>query len=122
MKIRLEWQNIFSKYCDNVFVVEGKKDIASLNSLGFQKVYQIHQTGVSLSERIEEIVSHIARKDVVCILTDFDKKGKQLYLIIKKEMQALGVRLDSSFRNILRSHISHIEGLKSFVETHMLAD
>jgi len=119
MDISLEWQNLFSRYFDSVIIVEGKKDAAALNALGFEKVYTINQTGVSLRERIEDITHGLSKKDIVCILTDFDKKGKQLYFLIFKEMQSLGVKLDNSLRGILgRMGISHIEGLDTFVNTH----
>lgn len=119
MNISLSWQNIFSRYRNFVFIVEGKKDTAALNVLGFDRVYEIHQTGISIHERIEDIIRNIGKKDVVCILTDFDKKGKQLYFLIQREMQAYGIHLDSSLRNfLLRMNISHIEGLDSFVRNH----
>ena len=122
MNLSLSWQNILSKYQDFVIIVEGKKDTAALNALGFDKIFEIHQTGISIHERVESIIKKIGKKDTVCILTDFDKKGKQLYFIIQREMQAFGVRLDSSLRNmLLRMNISHIEGLDSFVENHNLS-
>lgn len=105
------------KYRDYVIIVEGKKDVAALHALGFEKVHAIHSTGTPLRERIEQIIELLEKKDKVCILTDFDKKGKQLYLLIKSEMQMLGVRLDSSLRGILlKSGISHIEGLYDFMK------
>ena len=117
MKLSFEWQEIFLKYADYFFIVEGKKDVESLNSVGFDRVFVLNKPGISLKERIEEIVSFVEKKDVVCILTDFDKKGKQLYFILKREFQTLGVRLDCSLRGILlRAGVSHIEGLDSFME------
>ena len=104
-----------------MFIVEGRKDADSLNALGFERVYTINQIGVSLREIIEKIVNDISRKDKVCILTDFDKKGKQLYKIIKKEMASMNVRIDSSLRKVLLiMGVSHVEGLDSFVEQHSL--
>jgi len=117
--ISFEWSNIFSKYKDYVFIVEGRKDADALNVLGFRKVFTINKIGVSLREIIEKIVNNIGRKDKVCILTDFDKKGKQLYKTIKKEMASMSVRIDSSLRKVLLiMGISHIEGLDSFVESY----
>jgi 5S rRNA maturation endonuclease (ribonuclease M5) len=105
------------KYKDYFIIVEGKKDVASLKGLGFSKVYAIHQTSVPIRERVEQLVGLIEKRDKVCILTDFDKKGKQLYLLLKKELSELGVRLDSSLRGILiKAQISHIEGLYSFMK------
>lgn len=106
------------RYLDYVIVVEGKKDIRALNALGFERVYAIHETGVSLRERVEQISVELDRKDKVCILTDFDKKGKTLYLLLKKEFSEIpGVKLDSSLRGLLiKAGLSHIEGIKSFME------
>ena len=119
MNINFEWSDIFSKYKDYVFIVEGRKDADALNVLGFRKVFTINKIGVSLREIIEKIVNNIGRKDKVCILTDFDKKGKQLYKTIKKEMASMSVRIDSSLRKVLLiMGISHIEGLDSFVESY----
>ena len=107
-----------SKYYDYTIFVEGQKDVKALNELGFNKVYPIHETSVSLKESLRNIVNKLDKKERICILTDFDKKGKQLYLKIKEELSQLpGIRLDSSLRGILlKMKISHIEGLNSFME------
>ena len=116
MEFDSEIQQIIKKYEDYVFVVEGKKDVAAMNNIGFERVHTIHNTGVPIRKRIEEIQSILRKKDKVCILTDFDKKGKQLYLLLKKEFSEAGVRLDGSFRGILlKSGVSHIEGLDSYM-------
>ena len=105
------------KYKDYVFIVEGKKDVASLQAVGFERVYALHATGVSIRESIEQLVSEFDRKDKVCILTDFDKKGKKLYMYIKPILQELGVKLDSSLRGLLlKAQLSHIEGLYNFMK------
>jgi len=117
MRFNPKLKQQIEKYGDYVFIVEGKKDVSSLHALGFEKVHAIHATGVSIRERIEQIVPEIDRKDKVCILTDFDKKGKKLYMYIKPILQEYGVKLDSSLRGILiKSQISHIEGLYSFMK------
>ena len=118
MKFNPRLKRDIQKYKDYVMIVEGKKDVASLKALGFERVYAIHSTGVSLGERVEQIIKEInLRKDRVCILTDFDRKGKQLYMLLKKEMGELGVRLDSSLRGVLlRARVSHIEGLYEFMQ------
>lgn len=105
------------KYKEYVIIVEGKKDVNALNKLGFEKVIALHKTGFSLREGIEEIIKDLDKKDKVCILTDFDRRGKMLYMKTKEIMQELGVRLDSSFRGLLiKARISHIEGLASFMQ------
>ena len=117
MKYNQKLKNEIEEYKNYVILVEGQKDVLSLKSLGFEKIYAIHKNGVSLKERIEQICSLIEKKEKVCILTDFDRKGKQFYMQIKSMLQERGVRLDSSLRGILlKTNISHIEGLSTFIE------
>ena len=117
MKYNIQLKQEIERYKNYVIIVEGKKDIFSLKALGFERVYAIHNTGVPLRERIEQILPEIERKDKVCILTDFDKQGKKMYLLLKKEFQELGVRVDSTLRGILiKSGVSHIEGLYQFMK------
>ena len=117
MKNDIDLKNELAAYFDYAIIVEGKKDAAALEALGFEQVYAIHQTSVSLRERVEQIAFEVGKKRKMCILTDFDKKGKQLYLLLKKLFQEQGSRLNSSLRGILlRAGVSHIEGLDSFIE------
>ena len=107
-----------SKFYDYIIIVEGKKDISALKALGFEKVYAIHETGKPLRENLSEIVAKLDKKDKICILTDFDKKGKKLYLLLKEEISQMpGVKLDSSLRGLfIKSGISHVEGIYKFFE------
>jgi 5S rRNA maturation endonuclease (ribonuclease M5) len=117
MRFNPQLRQQIEKYKDYVILVEGKKDVNAIKTFGFKKVYAIHQTGVSLRESIEEISKHVEKKEKVCILTDLDKKGKKLYILIKPILQELGIRLDSSLRGILiKSGISHIEGIHTFMK------
>ena len=117
MKFSLFLKQQIEKYKDNIIIVEGKKDTAVLKHFGFHKVFQIHQTSVSIRERIEQIMNQIEKGDKICILTDFDKKGKELYLLVKPIFQELGAKLDSNLRSILiKSKISHVEGVHNFME------
>lgn len=119
MTQKIDFEEVIQKYKNFIFIVEGKKDSKALRYLGLNRVYELNEVGTSLSQRIENIIENIDKKDVVCILTDLDKKGRHLYLIIQKEMQSKGIHLDSSFRNLLlRLNISHIEGLYSYVMNH----
>lgn len=99
-----------------LIIVEGKKDFLSLQKLGFQNIFIINKDSKSLYEKIEEIEQE-AGKRKICILTDFDKEGKKLYLTIKKELSKTKVKLDNSLRSILsKLKISHIEGLSHYLE------
>lgn len=98
-----------------LIIVEGKKDLLALKELGFENIFVLNETGKSLYEKIEEIEVR-AGKNKICILTDFDKKGKKLYLLLKSELCKRKVKLDNSFRGmLLKLNISHIEGLARFI-------
>ena len=102
-----------------LIVVEGKKDKQALQFLGFKKIFVINETGKSLYEKIEQIQEICTKKDKVCILTDFDKKGKQLYLLLKSKFSEMGIKMDNTLRGILlRERISHIEGLTKYLKFH----
>lgn len=117
MKFNPKLKTDIGKYFDYVIIVEGKKDVAALKALGFEKVYPIHEAGVPIRERVYHLSQIINKKEKVCILTDFDKKGKKLYLLLKSLFQEQGVRLDSTLRGLLlQAGISHIEGLHAFFE------
>lgn len=117
MKFNPKLKSDIRKYFDYVIIVEGKKDVASLKALGFKKIYPIHEPGVSIREKVSQISQDIEKKEKVCILTDFDKKGKKLYLLLKQLFQEQKVKLDSSLRGLLlQAGISHIEGLYKFFE------
>ncbi len=117
MKINQLFYKDIERYKDYVMIVEGKKDLAALKALGFQKVYMIHEPGMPIKVRLEQIAQQIEKRDKVCILTDFDKKGKNLYMLIKQIAQELGMHVDSSFRGLLlKGKISHIEGLYTILK------
>jgi len=100
----------------HLIIVEGKKDCRALEKLGFDNIFVIHETGKSFPEKIEQI-QEIAGRDKVCILTDFDKKGKKLYLLLKSKFSELGIRMDNTLRGfLLKEKISHIEGLYKFLQ------
>ena len=105
------------KYKSYIIIVEGKNDANALKSLGFEQVYTIHQTGMAIKVRAEEIMKYVTKKDKICILTDLDKRGKQLYILLKQIFQELGAHLDSSLRSsLIKSKLSHIESLPDFLE------
>ena len=119
MKIDTNFKNKLEKYFDMPVIVEGKKDVSSLEVVGFKRIYAIHQNSVSLGERVEQIAFDMRRngEKKVCILTDFDKKGKELYFLLKKLFQEQGMQVDRGLRSLLfRAGISHVEGLAGFIE------
>ncbi len=95
-------------------VVEGPKDRQALETLGAKDVFILSRK--PLFAVAEEIASNF---DEVIILTDFDKKGRELYGRLAKIFSRLGVKVDRSFRETLQKHarISHVEGLVTALRT-----
>ncbi len=108
--------NQLEKAKQHLIIVEGKKDKIALQQLGFQRIFVINETGKSLPEKIEQIQELCTKKDKACILTDFDKKGKQMYLLLKSKFSELGIKMDNTLRGfLLKEKVSHIEGLFNFI-------
>lgn len=103
-----------------IVIVEGIKDKASLELVGFKNI--VVWQGKPYYKKIEEIVGLAKKtKTEVIILTDFDKKGKQLYKIIKKELIKEGIKINDKLRKmLLKEKISHVEGLASFVKNNFV--
>ncbi len=118
MKFNPQLQKELDEAKEMLIIVEGKKDYLSLQELGFKNIFIINETGKSIYEKIEEIEEKAGNRKI-CILTDFDKKGKQLYLLLKAELSKRKVHLDNTLRGILlKADVSHIEGLSSFIKNH----
>ncbi len=102
------------KASNKLVIVEGIKDRKALKKLGINN-YIVVLSRKPLFEIIEDI-SKITSEAV--ILTDFDKKGKELYGKLNSGLQRLGVKVDHYFRKWLQKNtkLSHIEGLDSFFQ------
>ena len=99
-----------------LIVVEGKKDKSALEQIGLKNIFVLDENGKSLLIKIEEI----SQRDKECIiLTDFDKKGKEIYKLVKSELLQKGITLNNKLRNLLlKSHLSHIEGIFTFLKNY----
>ena len=96
---------------DKIIVVEGEKDKKSLEFFGIKNI-------ITLKKPLFAVVEDVAEKtDEVIILTDFDRKGKELYGRLKKDFARNGVKVDAYFREFLHKNtrLSHIEGLKTYI-------
>ena len=93
-------------------LVEGPKDKRALEQCGLKRIavlskYALYKTAELIAEQHASVV----------ILTDLDKKGKALYGALKKQLQQLGVKVDTQFREYLlrETDLSHIEGLHTYM-------
>ena len=107
-----EWMNKL-RDSDKIIVVEGKEDKAALRRLGLINVVQLNKR--ALYKVVEELIK---KEKEVIILTDLDKKGKQLYGRLNHDLQRFGVKVDNRFRNFLfkNTKLRQIEGLDSYTK------
>ena len=96
---------------DKAIIVEGKKDKIALENLGCKKIITLNGNKAGLHNIVEKLPENC--KEAV-ILTDLDKKGKQLYHRIKKILTINKIKIDDRFRIYLfrETKIRQIEGLK----------
>jgi len=131
MKIEDEFLELIEELKQNntMIVVEGKKE-------GTPKSYRLHlgpsrelkeadvrgfdytpnRTFIELSKKpLFAVVEQISDSCRECaILTDLDKKGKELYGKLSSDLQLRGVRINNKLRNFLfrKTKIRQIEGIQ----------
>ncbi len=95
---------------DAPIVVEGTKDVAALNNLGIFEVVSVNAKGgpVGTVEFLEE-----RRVKEIIILTDYDRRGEQLYARIRELAISAGIAVNDVLRKKLReaTHVKYIEDL-----------
>jgi 5S rRNA maturation endonuclease (ribonuclease M5) len=100
---------------DIVLLVEGRRDRGALNLLGvWGEIIQ-----VQTSDGILGIAEDLAlRKKKAIILTDWDRKGGQLCLLLKNALKANAVEFDAVTRSrlvhVVGGEIKDVESLPSF--------
>src|SRR3989344_2969046 len=116
MNEKLEELNKFIGKIKNsgiLVIVEGKKDRNALESLGISNIVELSKK--PLFQIVEEIASS---NDECIILTDLDKKGKEIYGKLNSNLQKHGVKVNNKFREFLFRHtkLRQIEGMDSYLE------
>lgn len=103
------------KQSDILIIVEGKKDKKSLQNLGIKNIIELNK------KPIFQVIESISSKNKNCIiLTDLDKKGKELYGKLNHGLQEFGVKIDNNLRNFLykNTQLRQIEGLTAYIKSN----
>nr|MCK4930509.1 hypothetical protein [Nanoarchaeota archaeon] len=104
-----ELYELIDKLKNTPVIVEGKNDEKALKELGFERV-------ITLNKALYKVVEEINDKKVI-VLTDLDKKGKQIYGKLKKDLNKRGILVDDKLRNLLfKTKLRQIEGLTHYLE------
>jgi 5S rRNA maturation endonuclease (ribonuclease M5) len=101
-------------------IVEGRKDIAALQSLGVEgKMLTVKTGGKSFLDVISEI-EQLASKEAVLFL-DFDRRGKEGTKSLKQSLEHVGVKPNVKFwlalSGLLGKEIQCVESLKGYLIT-----
>ena len=94
-------------------IVEGKKDRIALEKFGIKNIVELNK------KPLFQIVEDVATCNKECvILTDLDKKGKEIYGKLSSNLQRNGVKVNNKFREFLFKHtkLRQIEGVDSYLE------
>ena len=90
---------------ENLIIVEGKKDLHSLNQFNIKAV----EIKGPIYKFVEKISSNHKK---VILLLDTDKKGKKLTKRLVTEFQKYGVKVNlRCWKWLKKAKISHVEGL-----------
>ena len=93
-------------------IVEGKKDVESLRSLGIEGEIINYNSGKSIIATCESVAE---KYNEIIILTDWDRKGGTLARELKRCLESLGIRTNTDIRARLavlcRKDIKDVESL-----------
>ncbi len=101
-------------------IVEGKKDVESLRTLGVNgQILTVKTEGKSFLEATAEIEKLDARE--VILLLDFDRRGREGTKRLKQDLERLKIKPNSKYWHALLSllgmEVQCIESLPSYLET-----
>lgn len=109
----LEYELHQLKESNTLIIVEGKRDKAALQKLGFANIRILSKKPLyKIAEECAEC------SDKAAILTDLDPEGKRLYSKLNYYFSRMGVKVDNRFRNFLFRYtkLRQIEGLANYLE------
>jgi len=101
-------------------IVEGKKDLETLRTLGVQgQIVTAKTGGKSRLDLISEI-EKIGNREVILLL-DFDRRGKEWTAILRQNLEKARIKANVTFRKeLLRvagRELKDIEGLAAYLQT-----
>ena len=111
MNSKEEFLGIVEEFKQNkiIVIVEGKKDAAALRQFGLNNILELSKK--PLFAVVEEVSDNYKE---CAILTDLDKKGKELYGKLNRDLSQRGIKINDKLRNFLyrNTKIRQIEGLR----------
>jgi 5S rRNA maturation endonuclease (ribonuclease M5) len=115
-------QTLDEKYENLLVIVEGKRDVTVLRNLGLEAPIIQTQTRLSRFKLVEKIVAETGKDGQVLILTDYDKKGKEIYRFIEKELELGGVKNLKRERRMIRKYMEDWTTIEQLVSLFKRSD
>lgn len=115
-------QSLDSRYPNLLVIVEGKRDVSVLRNLGLKAPIIKTQTGLTRPRLLEKILAQAGIDGQVLILTDFDKKGKEIYKFIEKELELSGIKNLKRERRMIRKYMEHWTTIEQLVALFKKSD
>ena len=115
-------QTLDDRYPHLLVIVEGKRDLTVLRNLGLKAPIIKTQTKLSRPSLIEKIKTYAGQNGQVLILTDFDKRGKEIYRFIEKELELYGIKNLKRERGLIRRHMEDWTTIEQLVSLFKRSD
>jgi 5S rRNA maturation endonuclease (ribonuclease M5) len=115
-------QTLDSRYPNLLVIVEGKRDVSVLRNLGLKAPIIKTQTRLSRPRLVEKIQAEAGAKGQILILTDFDKKGKEIYKFIERELELSGIKNLKRERRMIRKYMEHWTTIEQLVSLFKRSD
>lgn len=115
-------QTLDSRYPNLLVIVEGKRDVSVLRNLGLDAPIIKTQTRLTRPRLIEKIQAAAGERSQILILTDFDKKGKEIYRFIEKELELSGIKNLKRERRMIRKYMEHWTTIEQLVSLFKRSD
>jgi len=101
-------------------VVEGKKDIDALRTMGIGgKIVSAKTGGKTFLDVISKVEKCRVRE--VILLLDFDRRGEEWTKRLKQHLEKVGIKPNTTFRyellNLLGKDVKDVESLTAYMET-----
>lgn len=101
-------------------IVEGKKDVETLRTLGVTGEIIAAKTGGKSRLDLISQIEKSSNQEIILLL-DFDRRGKELTAILRQNLEKARIKTDMTFRKeLLRfagRELKDIEGLAAYLQT-----
>ncbi|MBI5046638.1 hypothetical protein HZC07_02805 [Candidatus Micrarchaeota archaeon] len=94
-------EEILEKLRSGWVFVEGKRDKDALQKLGCSKIFTISGNLRLSCDQLEKQLQESGEKTPVFVLTDHDRRGDELAIIAKNELESRSISVDLETRKLL---------------------